>query len=104
MEGTLAVGGATVELARHLDRLSPFGHGNEEPAFVLPRARVVRADRIGREGNTMRAWLEGEGGGPRLKALLFRAGEGPLARRAAGAAARRCTWPAICGPRSGTAQ
>ena len=46
---------------------------------MLPRAQVVRADRIGREGDTIRAWLEGEGGGPRLKALLFRAEDGPLA-------------------------
>lgn len=80
VEGSLAVGGATVELAQHLNRLSPFGNGNEEPAFVLPRAQVVRAERIGREGATIRAWLVGEGGGPRLKALLFRAGEGPVAQ------------------------
>jgi single-stranded-DNA-specific exonuclease len=80
VEGTLSVQGATVELARHLDRLSPFGNGNEEPAFVLPRTQVVRAERIGREGATIRAWLQGEGGGPRLKALLFRAKEGPLAQ------------------------
>ncbi len=79
VEGTLSVPGATVDLAQHLNRLSPFGNGNEEPAFVLPRAQVVRADRIGREGATIRAWLQGEGGGPRLKALLFRAKEGPLA-------------------------
>ncbi len=79
VEGTLSVQGATVDLARQLHRLSPFGAGNEEPAFVLPRAQVVRADRIGREGSTIRAWLQGEGGGPRLKALLFRAKEGPLA-------------------------
>ncbi len=79
VEGTLSVPGATVDLAQHLNRLSPFGHGNEEPAFVLPRAQVVRAERIGREGTTIRAWLQGEGGGPRLKALLFRAKPGPLA-------------------------
>ncbi len=79
VEGSIAVAGATVELARHLHRLSPFGNGNEEPAFVVPRAQVVRADRIGREGATIRAWLQGEGGGPRLKALLFRAKDGPLA-------------------------
>jgi single-stranded-DNA-specific exonuclease len=47
--------------------------------FVLQRVRVVRADRIGREGATIRAYVEGEGGGPRLKAMLFRAREGALA-------------------------
>ncbi len=79
VEGTLAVSGATVGLAQQLARLSPFGNGNEEPVFVLPRAQVVRADRIGREGATIRAFVQGEGGGPRLKTLLFRAAEGALA-------------------------
>ena len=34
---------------------------------------------MGKEGNTVRAFLEGEGGG-RLKAICFRAKEGPLAQ------------------------
>ena len=79
VEGTLAVPGATIDLAQQLARLSPFGNGNDEPVFVLPRAQVVRADRIGKEGATIRAYVQGEGGGPRLKALLFRAREGALA-------------------------
>ncbi len=79
VEGTLAVSGATVDLAQQLARLSPYGNGNEEPVFVLPRAQVVRADRIGKEGATIRAYVQGEGGGPRLKTLLFRARDGALA-------------------------
>ena len=79
VEGTLAVSGATVDLAQQLARLSPYGNGNEEPVFVLPRAQVVRADRIGKEGATIRAFVQGEGGGPRLKTLLFRARDGALA-------------------------
>lgn len=79
VEGTLAVSGATTEVARHLERLAPFGAGNEEPTLVLNRARVVRADRVGREANSIRAFVEGEGGGPRLKAMMFRAREGALA-------------------------
>jgi len=79
VEGTLMVPGATAELAREVARLAPFGAGNEEPLFVLQRARVVRADRVGREGSSIRAFVEGEGGGRRLKAMLFRAREGPLA-------------------------
>lgn len=78
VEGTLAVPGATVALAEQLQQLAPYGHGNEEPVFAVPRARVVRADRIGKDGGTVRAIMEGEGGG-RLKAILFRAGDGPLA-------------------------
>ncbi len=79
IEGSLTVSGATVEVARHLERLAPFGAGNEEPVLVLHRARVVRADRVGREANSIRAFVEGECGGPRLKAMMFRAKEGGLA-------------------------
>ncbi len=78
VEGSVAVPAATTDLACQVERLAPFGAGNEEPVFVLPRARVVRADRVGKEGNTIRAFLEGEAGG-RLKAICFRAKEGPLA-------------------------
>ena len=78
VEGALSVQGATVEVAGQVGRLAPFGAGNEEPTFVLSRARVVRADRVGREGATVRAFLEGEGGGARLKAVCFRAKDGPL--------------------------
>jgi single-stranded-DNA-specific exonuclease len=79
VEGTVAVPGCTTELAQHLARLAPFGNGNEEPVLILPRVRVVRADRVGREGASIRAYVEGEGGGGRLKAMKFRAREGALA-------------------------
>ncbi len=80
VEGTLAVPAATVSLAQEVGRLAPFGAGNEEPVFVVGRARIVRADRVGKDGNAVRAFLEGEGGGPRLKAICFRAKDGPLAQ------------------------
>ena len=79
VEGTVTVPGCTTELAQHLNRLAPFGNGNEEPVFILPRVRVLRADRVGREAATIRTFVEGEGGGGRLKAMKFRAGEGALA-------------------------
>jgi single-stranded-DNA-specific exonuclease len=79
VEGTLAVSGATAEIACHLQRLAPFGAGNEEPTLVLHRAVVMRADRVGREANSIRAFVEAEAGGSRLKAMMFRAGEGALA-------------------------
>jgi single-stranded-DNA-specific exonuclease len=79
VEGAIGVAGASVEMAQQVARLAPFGAGNEEPVFVVSRARVVRADRVGKEGGTVRAFLEGEGGGSRLKAICFRAKEGPLA-------------------------
>lgn len=78
VDGTLLVPAATVALVEQIARLGPFGAGNEEPVFVFPRTRIVRADRVGKEGNTIRAFVEGEGGG-RLKAVCFRAREGALA-------------------------
>lgn len=78
VEGSVAVPGCTMDLAQALGRLAPFGNGNEEPTLVLPRVRVARADRVGREGATVRVFLEGEGGG-RLKGVMFRAADGPVA-------------------------
>ena len=77
VEATLSVAGATVALAEQIARLAPFGAGNEEPMIAVQRARVVRADWIGRDGATLRAIVEGEGGG-RLKAMAFRAVDTPL--------------------------
>jgi len=79
IEATVTVPGATTDLARSLQCLAPFGAGNEEPMLVLHRARVVRADRVGKESASIRMFVEGEGGGPRLKAMMFRAREGRLA-------------------------
>ena len=79
VEGSVAIGGVTEELAEQLARLAPFGPGNDEPTLVLPRVRVARADRIGKEGATIRAFMEPEGGGARLKSVMFRAKDGPVA-------------------------
>ena len=78
VEGALSVPGAGLDLARQLERLAPFGAGNEEPVLVLQRARVIRADRVGKDQSSIRVFLEGEGGGPRLKGMMFRAREGAL--------------------------
>lgn len=79
VEGALTVVAAQTELAQDVARLAPFGPGNEEPIFAIQRARVVKADRVGKEGTTVRAIVEGEDGG-RLKTICFRAKEGPLAQ------------------------
>ncbi len=79
IEASVSAAGATLDLAKQLQRLAPFGTGNEEPVVVVPDVRVTKADRLGNDGNTLRAFVEGEGGG-RLKTMLFRAGDGPVAR------------------------
>ncbi|OUJ11346.1 single-stranded DNA exonuclease [Acetobacter sp. DsW_063] len=78
IDAAITSGGATTELAKDLGRLAPFGNGNEEPLLVLTHVRVVRADRIGKDGATLRVLLEGEGRSA-VKALLFRAGDSSLA-------------------------
>jgi single-stranded-DNA-specific exonuclease len=80
VEATTSPAGATVELAQHLGRLAPFGAGNDEPMLVVPDVRVVKCDRLGNDGNTLRAFVETEGDSRRLKTLLFRAGEGKIAQ------------------------
>jgi single-stranded-DNA-specific exonuclease len=86
IEATVSAAGATLDLARSLARLAPFGAGNPEPVLVLPSVRVTRVDRLGNDGNTVRAFVEAPGG--RVKALLFRAGDGAVGQaltdRAAG--------------------
>lgn len=77
VEAVVECAGATLPLARGLGRLAPFGNGNEEPVIVLPAVRVGRVDRLGNDGNTVRAFVES--GAARVKALLFRAGDGPIA-------------------------
>ena len=61
--------GATTELALDLARIAPFGAGNPEPRFVLPSARIMKADVVGE--NHVRCFLTGAAGG-RLKAISFR--------------------------------
>ncbi len=78
VDGVLTVRGATVSVAEHLARLAPFGQGNDEPLLVVRHARVSRAERVGKDGATVRAFLEGEDGG-RLKAVMFRAKTGAVA-------------------------
>jgi single-stranded-DNA-specific exonuclease len=76
IDGALAAGAATPDLAALLDRIGPFGTGNSEPRFVFPNLRVLRADLVG--GEHVRC-VFGDGAGPaRLKGIAFRASGGPL--------------------------
>ncbi len=80
---SVSVAGATLALAEAIGRLAPFGAGNEEPVVAIPRALVVRADRVGKDAATVRAFIEPEAGGARLKAMLFGARPGRTAEAVA---------------------
>jgi single-stranded-DNA-specific exonuclease len=75
IDGVLAGGAATAELAQLVARLGPFGSGNPEPRFAVADLRVVRGEIVG-DGH-VRAVLAGGNGG-RLKAIAFRSATDPL--------------------------
>lgn len=75
VDGAIQPIAATAEFALTLSRIAPFGSGNAEPRFVLPAARVVKADVVGTDH--VRCIVSGEGGGS-LKAIAFRSVEEPL--------------------------
>jgi single-stranded-DNA-specific exonuclease len=94
VEASVTVPAATVELAEQLARLQPFGPGNEEPVLAVPRVRVVRGERIGRDGNTVRAWVQGaavprRGGSARRRAAPARRADAPGRLPARGVLERR---------------
>jgi single-stranded-DNA-specific exonuclease len=75
IDGAVQAQAATRELMTEIDRLGPFGTGNPEPRFALPAVRIGRADVVGE--SHVRCFISGADGA-RLKAIAFRALEGPL--------------------------
>lgn len=77
IEGVTTVAGASIELAKQIERLTPFGNGNDEPLIVLSHVHILRSDRIGKDNNTIRLTLQGENGAS-IKALVFKADQNPI--------------------------
>ncbi|HEY1838490.1 MAG TPA: single-stranded-DNA-specific exonuclease RecJ [Rhizomicrobium sp.] len=75
LDVAISPAGATPELVEHIERMGPFGAGNAEPLVLIPDARVVFADVVGKDHVRLR--LAG-GDGTRLDAIAFRAGGQPL--------------------------
>jgi single-stranded-DNA-specific exonuclease len=75
IDGAVNAGAATPALMAEIDRLGPFGTGNPEPRFALPAVRIAKADVVG--DAHVRCFIAGADGA-RLKAIAFRALEGPL--------------------------
>ena len=69
LDGALSPAAATGDLVALLQQAGPYGAGHDEPCFVLPSARIARADIVGERH--VRCFLTGVGGG-RLKAIAFR--------------------------------
>lgn len=77
VDGLLSVRGATIELVTLLqDHVGPFGQEHQEPLFVFPAVKIFSADVVG--GSHVRVMIGDAEGGPRLKAMAFRALGTPL--------------------------
>lgn len=77
LDGALKPGGASLALVEHLERVGPFGAGNPEPRFAVPNARLQWVDVVG--DAHVRCTIAADAGAP-LKAIAFRALDGPLGR------------------------
>jgi len=75
LDGAVSPGGATPGLVAALERVAPFGTGNPEPRFAVPAACLSWPRVVG--ANHLSFTLTAADGG-RLKAIAFRAMDGPL--------------------------
>jgi len=75
LDGALTTNAASRDMFELLEQAGPYGAGNTEPRFAVPRVRIVRADRVGQ--NHVRCILAGDEGG-RLKGIAFRAADSEL--------------------------
>jgi single-stranded-DNA-specific exonuclease len=76
VDAPLALAAAGSELLGHIDRLAPFGAGNPEPRFALPRVRVGHAELVG--SGHLRCTLADPLDTARLRAIAFRVAGTPL--------------------------
>jgi single-stranded-DNA-specific exonuclease len=67
----LDLGGVTLDLAKQIANLSPFGSGNEEPRFAIINCFVVKIDIIA--NSHLRLFLVSKFSENAIKATLFRA-------------------------------
>jgi len=78
IDGMIAPGAASLDLAATVERLGPFGTGNSEPRFAVAHARILHAEPVGAAGDHLRLVLGDGAGGARVRAMLFRATENGL--------------------------
>lgn len=77
VDGALAASGVTHDLIAQLVHAGPFGAGNPEPVFVLPRHQVSGVRQVGK--GHLKVSLRGPGPGV-LDGIAFRAVDEPLGR------------------------
>jgi single-stranded-DNA-specific exonuclease len=75
IDAALTAAGATPALARSIEAAGPFGAGNPEPIFALPRHRLAEVFVVGADHLRLRAVA---GDGRAIEAIAFRAVGKPL--------------------------
>ncbi len=75
IDAALTAAGATPALAHSIEAAGPFGAGNPEPIFALPRHRLVDVFAVGADHLRLRAVA---GDGRAIEAIAFRAVGKPL--------------------------
>ena len=78
IDGALGPGAANAALLDMVERVGPFGSGAPEPLFAVPNVRAAGARRVGE--NHVAFDMVGEDGS-RLRAIAFRAADGPEGAR-----------------------
>jgi single-stranded-DNA-specific exonuclease len=75
LDALVSPSGANTVLVSEIAKAGPFGAGNPEPLIVIPDARVVFADVVGKDHIKLRV---AGGDGARLDGIAFRAAGTPL--------------------------
>jgi len=75
VDAVLDVGGVTPDLADYIEKLEPFGAGNQEPVLMMKNVRIAKSTLIG--VGHVRCVLMSENGGS-VKAIAFRVGDNQI--------------------------
>ncbi len=65
----LAFSAISFDLCKHIQKLAPFGVGNDEPIFVTPEVYISDLKYMGKEKNHLKLWVEKDGFS--FEAVLF---------------------------------
>jgi single-stranded-DNA-specific exonuclease len=75
LDAQIDPGEISLTLIKELDKLAPFGEGNQAPLFMIGSLTLAEYKTVGKEGKHLKAWFSA--GGARLEAIGF--GFGALA-------------------------
>ncbi|MEM7130958.1 MAG: DHH family phosphoesterase [Chloroflexota bacterium] len=75
IDAELTIDEINLELVEQIQRLAPFGNGNPTPNFISSGVRVVKDQRIGREGNHRKFEVQQTKDGKALPVLWFNSGD-----------------------------